>query len=666
MSKVNNLRIITEFGELVYQSAESLNIQLNRIVDDMTDISNRFAEFSYDFDIPIVKENSLIFSFANVLGEKRVFVKNKNIDCQVLLNQSLLLDGVINLEGITQSAYKCKFFSKFKELIDVLNEDDADGNQKTLRSLKLPLVKDWKYEDSIIDHVLTYGNLDSDATTHQYPLSFYSTYYCQESYYSGTTDIQGYPFLNEADKQNYYYLLNNFSGHDNRIYEHQVPPAIYIVSIVNQILADAGWKLGGQFFNDKNIKKIVLLYAGDEDIYDQAIAGENIFSGSTKVNLNLALFLPETPQADFLKSIINYFNLYFKVDVNNRIVEFETYDTYFNNVMVNPYDITDKVNLDTFYSSYIENNNPSISFVAPNNKNVMGDNYVMSGSTNNAFAQVWVTGNNTTFNQTFNRVGTTDKIQIDFSAPTIKRHIIYNDKNIFGVDKQGDMMYFYLPLLSKQKPFDNNGMNFNKNKDQDYLFNNESTIKFQGTGSLMYHYGTSQTNYENKGGDGVLADYLYYNMYTRAGNTLTRLPITFCSPFQLQPYRNDINAWLNGVTFNNISDRRTTVATYLQTLWQIMGSTTGVTDYLSTDFSLVFDDNGYLHDTLWSKFHKNKWDRYQQSEQVEMDMRMTAYDWQEMQINRPIMFRGELYSIMAIEGYNPIAGTSKIRLIKKL
>lgn len=663
MANVNNLKIITEFGELEYKDAESLNIYFYRYVDDLQDISNRFGDFSYDFDLPITKQNSVVFSYSNAHGQKHVFPKNRNISCKVYLNQALLLDGLINLNSITRSSYKCTFFSKFKELIDSLNEIDPDtGKEKTLRSLGFPLIEDWNYETSIINHISTYGDGNSDDTTHQFPLSFYSTYYCQESYYSGTTDIQGSTFSQDRDKQNYYYLLNSIAGYNNRMYIHQLPPAIYIVRIVEQILNDAGWKLGGQFFNKEDVKRIVFMFSGQDDAYDQA-TGQ--VSGSTGHVLNIASFLPDMAQGTFLKNIINYFNLYFRIDTSNKILEFETYNTYFNNSIVNPYDITSEVFWDTMETSYIEDNDPTIEFSSASNQNVMGDNFIMTGATNNAYTQTWVTGNSINFNQTFNRVGTDgNTITLDFTEPTVMRKIIYNNYNQAGSNKTAAMHYFYLPILSKQTQYDNNGMKFNKKADESYVFNNESSIKYQGKGSLMYHYGFPTTDFENKVGKGSLADFLYTNIYTGGG--INRVPFTICSPFQLQDYRTEINAWLDGINDDNVDDRRTTTATYLQALWQLMGTSSGAPSGKTTSYSLVFDDNGYLHDTLWTKFHKDKWDRYANSEQVQINMRMNSYDWQEMQINRPILFNQELYSLIAIEAYNPIMRTATIIMIKQL
>lgn len=661
MANINNLRIITEFGELVYRQAKDLNISFNRIVDDFTDITNRFGDYSYEFDLPIVKENSKVFSFANAMGQKKIFVKNKNISCQVYNNNALLLDGLINLEGVTQDSFKCKFYSKFKELIDTISSKTDDGNDRTLRSLNIPVIEDWQYESSIINHIQANYH-DSDETTHQYPFNFYSTNYCQTSYYSGTTDNQGNTFSSDRDYQNYYYCLNSIAGNENRVYEHQLPPAIYITTIVKQILTDAGWKLGGQFFNDKNIKRIVLTYAGDEDIYDQAT--ERV-SGSTSVNLQLAKFLPDIAQADFLKGLINYFNLYFRIDINNKVVEFETYNTYFNNAdSIDPYDVTNKIDKRTVSLGYIENNNPTIRFKSPNNKNVMGDNRVMSGATTNAFETIWITGSSKNFNQTFNRVGTTDEIEVPFSAPTIKRHLIYNNYNISGNSLNAGVHNMYLPLLSKQTPNDNNNMKFNKKDEDTYLFNNENTIKFQGDGSLMYYYGISDTDFINKSTKGSLNDYMYINVYT--GTTINRVPIGICSPFALINYRTAIDEWLNQISVNNIEDRRTTTATYLQTIWQMLGKSSGITTHESTDFSLVFDDNGYFHETLWTAFHKSKWDRYTNSELLSGTINMNEYDWSQLQINRPIKYEQELYSLVSIEGYNPILRNGQIKMIKKL
>jgi hypothetical protein len=675
MSNISNLRIITELGELIYKQVSDLNLSFSRIVDDFTDISNRFGDFSYEFNLPIVKENSLIFGAPESIGSKNFFIKNRNLSCQVYNNNQLLLDGLINLEGLTKDTYKCKFYSKFKELIDTLNSKTSSGEDKTLRNLTSLVIPSFNYETTVKDHILAnYQN--SDETDYQFPITFYSTFYCESSIYTGKTDFYGNQFDSDRSYQNFYYLFNRVQTKRNRFYFHQIPPAIYLVSIIKQILTDAGWKLGGQFFNDSNIKKIILLYNGEDDIYDKALGYEY---GTWIVNLNLAIFLPDMGQAEFLKGIMNLFNLYFRIDVNNKIIEFETYDTYFKNTdEIDPYDITSKIDISSLNNniSYFLNNNPSILFKKNGNQLIMGDQKVMYGATNNATNTIWYNSSNIVYNQVFNHVGYTEesnvnlnnyvgtvqKLEIPFAEPNIKRQYIWNDYDINGVNQSASTQNIYLPILSKQTIAENNGMKFNKKDTDTFLFNDESSIKFQGDGSLMYYYGLSRTTFENKSGLGSLANFMFFSM--NISNTWYDIPIPVVSPFQLSNNRDDINTWLNSVDLVSINDRRTAMASYLQSLWQMMGNITGITG--TTDFSLVFDDNGYFHETLWSKFHRHKWERYQNSELFTGDIIMNSYDWEQLQINRPILYNKELYSLVSIEGFNPITQRGQIKMIKKL
>lgn len=676
MSNTSNLRIETELGELVYKQVSDLNLSFSRIVDDFSDVANRFGDFSYEFNLPITKQNSLVFGSPETKGSRGIFIRNRNISCQVYNNSQLILDGLINLEGVTSDTYRCKFYSKFKELVDTLNEKTTGGENKTLRDLNFDPVENWNYETSIKTHIEANYH-DSDETFYQYPISFYSTYFCQDSYYTGHSDDQGESFDNDIERQNYYYMLNNITTDNNRIYHHQIPPAVYLVSIVEQILSDAGWNLGGQFFYTPEIKKIIYMYNGENDIYDQATKVE---SGSAPLSLYIQNFLPEMSQSEFLKGVMNYFNLYFRIDINNKILELETYDVYFRNTDdIDPYDITKMVNNSDLNNttSYFLNNNPSILFKKSNNRNVFGDNRVMTGSTDNATSQDWTNVSSKNFNQTFNRVGFTEqtnvnlnqyvstvqKIELPFAEPTMKSHWIYNDYDIDGVSKSATWQRVYLPLMSKQAPSENNGMKFNKKDTDTYLKNNEAAIKFQGDGCLMYYYGTSTTDFENRSGKGALSNFLYFNMYI--SSVLNRVPLPIVSPFQLSNYRDAIESWLDSVDVTTAEDRRSPVASYLQAIWQMMATDEGVPTSGTTSFSLTFDDNGYLHNTLWSKYHKYKWDRYQNSELFTGSINMNTYDWDQLQINRPIMYKDELYSLVSLEGFNPITERATIKIIKK-
>ncbi len=96
----------------------------------------------------------------------------------------------------------------------------------------------------------------------------------------------------------------------------------------------------------------------------------------------------------------------------------------------------------------------------------------------------------------------------------------------------------------------------------------------------------------------------------------------------------------------------------------MLGKTNPDNNNVTTDYSLVFDSQGYFHNTLWDVFHKPKYDRYKYSEILEAEMVMNEYDWQEMQLSRAIQYNNEIYHIVSIENYNPIINNASVKLIK--
>jgi hypothetical protein len=664
MSDVSRLKILVYGQEIEYKSAEDLGLSFQRIADNEADMSNKYGEFSYSFELPITKKNSEIFQYANARGRKNIFVPNRDLPCQVYFNESLLLDGVISLQEVTTTSYNCVLYSKLKEFADLIEN-------KTLQDLQFPVIT-WDYEKSIINHI----NADyqsADETYWQFPLIYYGTNYAANNTYIGKKDYKNVYFHNEDyPHQQFYYILNNIYGETpNRFYHHQLPPAFYVASLLTQIFRDAGWTCGGQILNDNNFKRVVMLYAGDEDLYDRAIsasetayddAGGILSTSGLTTPLYPAKLCPEMEQADFINGIINMWGLYPIVDVQNKNIKFVTYKELQGDSF-NPYDVTNKVMKDSARFVFMENNNPSIIFDDAENFRVMGDNAVSTGSTLNMSTMKWKTINNQNLDGFFNRRGTTEEIEIPFSPPTVKKTFIYNDYDIAGNNDTAGYHILIQPLMSSQTPYEAEGRKFNKGSGYTYVFNTEGLLKFNGSPTLHYYYGKSHCNIVNKTAKNKISDYYYINIYT--GTTQFRIPVTICSPFQLSSYRSVIDAY-KAAPDDLLDSRKTISSTYLSTLWNMMGVSGGTYTGVTTDYSLVFDDSGYFHETLWSKFHKPKYDRFTKSEVLECQMKMRAYDWQEMQLNRPILYNGEIYHIIEISGYNPIEQVADLRLIKTL
>ena len=653
-----NIKILVEGSyQLEYNKPEDLGIKFNRTVDDLTDLSKRFGEFSYTFSLPKTKINNKAFEFANAKGRKGIFVGTTKT-CRVYNNNRLLLDGIIELRGVSQDTYDCAFFSTFTQLIDLI----GSKNLKDITSDILGVINNFSYETDLISH-LNAGYTSSDDTVFQFPFTYYGTVFTPYSVLNGASnDFNGNSFnIPDNYTQNWYYIFGSDSATEtNKAYIHQFPMGIYIVSIMQAIMDDLGWTLGGSFFEREEIKKILMLYTGDNDTYDRAIGcPDSMLTQCSGISDNLVIktFLPDMAQTDFISGLMNMFNLYFTLDLDNKIIKFETYDNMFGD-SYNPYDITNKVFSDTAKFSRIDNYDPSILFEDVDNQRVLGDNKVMIDSEDLA--------NNTTYDVTddsytskvFNKIGTTSEIKLPFGMPVIGRKYLRNDLTNSGSDQSAGDFQIFLPILTNQTPNDNNNQGFYSSTGDTSVNNTEDTISFNGKPTLMYYYGQSLSDYRKIVGHDNAEFY-----YLGIGSSPTRTKIGFASPFDLLQGNklDNINTYLGDSPVAKSVD--TAEISYLKGLFYNLGKQAGDINNIP-DYSLTFNDSDY-HDTLWTKFHKSKYDLYTNSEMLEADMRMSDYDWSEMQINRPIKYNDELYSIISIDNYDPVLNTASIKLIKK-
>lgn len=690
---VTNIKIVTTSGRNIdYTTPEDLNIKLNRVSEDLQDISARFGEYSYTFSLPKTANNASIFGFAGVNGIKNAFRVNP-VDIQVFNNDMLLLTGQLELRQVKQASYECVFYSKLTLIVDLLKD-------KKMSDITCPIIP-WDYETTIENHInADYKN--SDEAQWQFPLIYYNTWFCPESVYKGKSDTivdydgaTNHTFAAKRSWQNWYYLLNKTNQGTAEFYYHQIPMAFYLKSAMELMFEDIGWTMGGSFWEDENIKSIIMPYVGDSDVYEKAlfcdgynpssksglnwISGHTCYSGDSKYpapedipspcgNLmcDTKLFMPNVDCEKFLSDVINIFNLYFTIDIQNQTIMFETYDVMFGS-KVGAYDISNKLIPDTISIVKMENNNPSITWESQENERILGDNQYMITTGTSAF-NTWYnnTKDDTLFNQVFNHIGTTDgDISIGFQAPSVKRMRIRNEYNINDVYKVttgfvGDVVAF-MPAISKQLPDKNDSKYFNGGTGETIAYNSPESMQFAGKPTLYYYYGMSNSDFiQQSVGVGQQKDFFWFDF----GDNKQKIPV--CSPFALTALQDNIDVAIKnaGQDATLASDASTMLASYMKSIYLMLGTSTGVTR--TKDFSLIFANNTDYGDTLYSKFYSTRFQRYQESEILEADMIMDDNDWREMQINTPILYNHQIYSIVDISNYDVVKHTSQIRLIKQL
>ena len=97
----------------------------------------------------------------------------------------------------------------------------------------------------------------------------------------------------------------------------------------------------------------------------------------------------------------------------------------------------------------------------------------------------------------------------------------------------------------------------------------------------------------------------------------------------------------------------------------MMANSTGLTSNV-TDMSLILANSNDFGETIYTTYHANKYKRYQESDMLTLKIIMTDADWNIMQINLPIFYDNQIYSIMAIKNYDVVKQVAELQLIKQL
>jgi len=322
---------------------------------------------------------------------------------------------------------------------------------------------------------------------------------------------------------------------------------------------------------------------------------------------------------------------------------------------INPYPLDNKIDEETIVINRIEDYDFSITFKEPRNFNHLGDNYFFGANSTNALTKAnYKKTSNALYNSVYNHIGETEgEIDVDFAAPKVKRMYLRNTDNYAGTETTANDVVIFMPDMSDQTRYDNGGNKFNGGTGQTTVYNEEDSVKFKGDPTLMYYYGVSTSEFVQLAGKGACSDYFYVDFDN------TKQKIGICSPFAWKSYRSVINDQL---ALSDSGSSASMYASYLQTIYLNMG--TGYTG--NNRFSLTFGDSHGFADTLYTKFYQNRVNRYRNSEVLSATIRLNDVDWNNMQLNQPVSYKSEIYSLMELRNYDIVRGTANIKMIKHL
>lgn len=661
-----NLILRTDFGDLDYEQQTDIPIKLNRVVDDLNDPSKRFGEFSYSFKLPKTKNNGRLFGFPDVKGRTRIFI-GKTFDLQLIVDSEVIADGSIELLSFDGQDYKCSFFSKFTQL------NDSMKGLKLSDINSLPIIN-WDFENTIISHIEA-NHFNSDDTTHVFPYVFYQTHFMS----GATLTVPDESFM--TFHYNNYFPDLSFAG-KNPTYYSAYPPAFFLMTVVENLFKRIGWSFGGSFFQRPELKRIIIPFTGKPEDYQSAITGT---TGNFKLNLNK--MLPDTAMSDFLKSIINLFNLYFTIEPESKKINFETYDVLFTKN--NPYSITNKIDFKTISISQ-PNANVGINFTEDNNNNLVGGNdRIYDYSNFNRFPSYTIaTANSTrgitlgeelltkkyssgTFNNVFNKVDESKNIKLVFSPTNVINYSAINNKLFNTVTSWSNntlsplAVVSSIPIISVQTPFDNNDKFYSDEKTKTFAEGNNPTDQtYEGGLKLCWWLQNARYNGGITGSsNSTVSDWLYVDIATGATGSIPRsrsVRLTVCSPFKLlKP--TEFNRLTSSVD-SSLSDVQLAESFYLASLYYTCGLT-GSTFYNATDYSLTLSSDS-LYPNIYSVFHANKYRRLEYGSVLEATINIDSFDWNKMKINQCLEYDNELYQLISLKNYDPINEKASIQLLK--
>lgn len=205
----------------------SINLRMNNVIYNPTEINNTQAEYSFSFNLPTTPNNNKIFDYANVLSKINKFQNIYN--CEVYSDEVLIFNGSLRIQSIKKGFYNVNLIN-----IKINTVDEIFGD------MKLNEV-DWKIPFTGIGSINTYNaNANSKVI---FPLVSYGVFQKKPS--STSYDYNNYTSKFQIDKYNKWYY-ESFN------------PSPNLLELIRRLFAQKGYTVSGNIFQDRAMNNIYM------------------------------------------------------------------------------------------------------------------------------------------------------------------------------------------------------------------------------------------------------------------------------------------------------------------------------------------------------------------------------------------------------------------------
>ena len=253
------------------EDQKSLNMRFNDTLYDPSRISSTQAEYSFEFNIPMTKNNNIIFDYANNLSKINKFHKRWN--AEVYADGDLIFNGYLTLNGYEDGYYNANLVN-----VKIYSLDDIFGDSV------MTDIDNWKVDFDGITTINAVNQLDMNAAV-TYPLVSYGVFQKVPK----TLDEVRNEYTKKFDMDEY-----------NRWWVESFYPSHNVVETLRHAFAYKGYKMAGEIMYDQTLKNIYMsCNLADGQIPDYNIGNPRF--GVVDLNVSFTTSASETPYQQQLK-----------------------------------------------------------------------------------------------------------------------------------------------------------------------------------------------------------------------------------------------------------------------------------------------------------------------------------------------------------------------------
>ncbi len=270
-------------NELIdYFFREDFSIKINKKIIDNEEPTSRTGAHTLTIKIPLTANNKVIFKHIDEQASIDKFNTTLKYNAIIYAGDIIIIKGIlyirdINIEENVMSCYIISEDIGWAKLIENKSLKDITPallNKKVYKNN----YNEFRGFDTIVDEIEYYHTSNQDEyylkSDIVFPLCAYRNFYVVNLYNNtkyisnqtfSTLNVSGEVTLPDAWKipnsDETLFINNNLTQPHLSYYD--MPPAVYVGNVVRAIFADAGYSVGGNFFNKKNVNKLILPYVGD-------------------------------------------------------------------------------------------------------------------------------------------------------------------------------------------------------------------------------------------------------------------------------------------------------------------------------------------------------------------------------------------------------------------